>query len=142
MAPVRLSFFQNHTIKTIQPDKVQLNSLDRPAPHDHVSPVDMKTLEKIMTQWNDLPVEIIKRTRQRKEILSFSKNLENSILNTISRRPLMIEDLEELTGKSRIELHKYIDILEKEKKIHTKIVKDKLFYMSNNKKTQATGFSR
>ena len=42
----------------------------------------------------------------------------------------MIEDLEALTGKKRIEIYKYIDILEKEKKIQTKIVKDKIFFTS------------
>jgi wyosine [tRNA(Phe)-imidazoG37] synthetase (radical SAM superfamily) len=115
-------------IKRIAPDKVQLNSLDRPPAYDHVYPADMRTLEGIMEKWRDLPVEIIKRIHKRNEIRSFSRNLENNILNTISRRPITVEDLEALTGKKRLELFKYIDILEKEKKISHKIVEDKIFY--------------
>jgi wyosine [tRNA(Phe)-imidazoG37] synthetase (radical SAM superfamily) len=118
------------TIKKIKPDKVQLNSLDRPPTVDNVQPVEIKTLENIVEKWRDLPVEveIIKRIRKRNEIASFSKNLENNILNTINRRPLTIEDLEALTSKNKLELFKYIDVLEKEKKIQAQIVGDKIFY--------------
>lgn len=115
-------------IKGIMPDKVQLNSLDRPPAFDNVAPVSLDTLEKIKRSWNDLPVEIIKRIQQRREISSFSRNLENSILNTIRRRPLTIEDLMELTGKNRLEIFKYLDILEKEHQIMTKIIGSKIFF--------------
>lgn len=118
------------TIKKIKPDKVQLNSLDRPPAIDNIQPVGIQTLENIVQKWRDLPieVEIIKRIRKRDEIASFSKNLENNILNTINRRPLTIEDLEALTSKNKLELFKYIDVLEKEKKIQAQIVGDKIFY--------------
>ncbi len=118
------------TIKKINPDKVQLNSLDRPPACAAVKPVDTGKLEQIAARWKNCPakVEVIQRVRQRREISSFSKNLENNILNTIQRRPLMIEDLEAITGKKRCELFKYIDVLEKEKKIAAIIVEDKIFY--------------
>ncbi len=115
--------------KKIRPDKVQLNSLDRPPAVEDVQAVDMETLERIMNQWHDLPVEIIKRIRKRDDIAFFSKNLENNILNIIRRRPLTMEDLETLTGKKRLELFKYTDVLEKEKKIFPAIVGDKIFYL-------------
>jgi wyosine [tRNA(Phe)-imidazoG37] synthetase (radical SAM superfamily) len=118
-------------IKKIRPAKVQLNSLDRPPAYDHVQAADMATLERIMKRWEDLPVEIIKRIRRREDIRAFSHNLENNILNTIERRPLTIEDLETLTGKKRVELFKYIDVLEKEKKICSKIVGDKIFFAAS-----------
>ncbi|MEN8155086.1 MAG: radical SAM protein [Acidobacteriota bacterium] len=116
------------TIKKIGPERVQLNSLDRPPAYKGAEPVNIKFLEKIKKNWSDLAVEIIKRTKIREEISSFSKNLENSIINTINRRPLTLEDLMSLTGKSRLELLKYIDVLEKDKKIEPKIVEDKIFY--------------
>lgn len=130
----------HHRISTINPDRVQLNSVDRPAPYEFVQPVSTGVLERIAQAWNDLPVEVIKRTRKRKEILSFSRDLENSILNTLDRRPLMIEDLEALTGKNRLELYKYIDILEQEKKIAVKVFEDKIFYVSNNIKNEEKQF--
>jgi wyosine [tRNA(Phe)-imidazoG37] synthetase (radical SAM superfamily) len=116
------------TAKKIQPHRVQLNSLDRPPAVEGIQPADMETLERIQEQWADLTVEIIKRIRKREEIASFSFNLENNILNTIKRRPLTIDDLETLTGKNRLEIFKYIDVLEKEKKVSPKIVGDKIFY--------------
>ncbi len=116
------------TVKKIQPHRVQLNSLDRPPAVEGIQPADMETLERIQEQWGDLTVDIIKRIRQREEIASFSFNLESNILNTIKRRPLTIDDLETLTGKNRLEIFKYIDVLEKEKKVSPKIVGDKIFY--------------
>jgi wyosine [tRNA(Phe)-imidazoG37] synthetase (radical SAM superfamily) len=115
-------------IKRLRPDKVQLNSLDRPPAYDNIQPVGINVLEHIVKKWKDAPVEIVKRIRKRDEIASFSRNLENNILNTIKRRPLIIEDLEALTGKNKLELFKYIDVLEKEKKIKARIVGDKIFY--------------
>lgn len=117
-----------HTVKKIQPHRVQFNSLDRPPAVEGILPADMETLERIQEQWGDLTVDIIKRICQREEIAAFSFNLENNILNTIKRRPLTIDDLETLTGKNRLEIFKYIDVLEKEKKVFPKIVGDKIFY--------------
>ncbi|MGE5341749.1 MAG: radical SAM protein [Candidatus Omnitrophota bacterium] len=122
------------TLIRIQPDKVQLNSLDRPPAYENVHAVDMDTLERIMEAWKDLPVEIIRRTHGRKEIRTFCRNLENNILNTIERRPMTIEDLNLLTGKNKNELFKYIDVLEKEKKIFHQIVEGKIFYSSTSQK--------
>lgn len=116
-------------IKKIRPDKVQLNSLDRPPAYNNIRPVEISTLESILGKWKDLPIEIIKRIRRRDEIASFSRNLESNILNTIVRRPLTIDDLEALTGKNRLELFKYIDVLEREKKIHTQIIDNKIFFL-------------
>lgn len=112
----------------LKPDKVQLNSLDRPPAYEGVDPVSIDTLETIANQWSCVPVEISKRIRKREEIAAFNNNLENNILNTIKRRPLTIGDLEALTGKRRVELFKYIDVLEREKKIFPKITGDKIFY--------------
>lgn len=118
------------TILRIRPDRVQLNSLDRPPAYPGISTAAMEKLEAIVDLWNDLPVEIIKRFKSRGEIRAFNSNLENNILNTIIRRPLAIDDLESLTGKPRLELYKYIDILEREKKIHAQIISGKIFYVS------------
>ncbi|MCP5050564.1 MAG: radical SAM protein [bacterium] len=115
-------------IKEISPDLVQLNTLDRPPAYDSALPVDREVLEEIVEKWHDLPVEIVNRIKKRDEITAFSENLEKNILNTINRRPLTIEDLEVLTGKDRVELFKYIDILEKEKKVAARIVGDRIFY--------------
>jgi wyosine [tRNA(Phe)-imidazoG37] synthetase (radical SAM superfamily) len=115
-------------IRRIRPDKVQLNTLDRPPAYSGVESADFVALEKIRAGWPDLAVEIIKRTSRRSEILSFSRNLENSLLNTIRRRPLTLDDLAALTAKGEAELRQYLDVLEKEKKIKATISGERIFY--------------
>ncbi|MCX6557418.1 MAG: radical SAM protein [Candidatus Aminicenantes bacterium] len=115
-------------IRRIRPDKVQLNTLDRPPAYPGVVSADFVALEKIRAGWPDLKVEIIKRTSHRGEILSFSRNLENSLLNTIRRRPLTLDDLQALTAKGEAELRQYLDVLEREKKIRPVIQDKKIFF--------------
>jgi wyosine [tRNA(Phe)-imidazoG37] synthetase (radical SAM superfamily) len=118
----------HRAMRRIKPDKIQLNTLDRPPAYAGVQSADFTDLEKIRDLWSDLPVEIIKRTNHREEILAFSRNLENSLLNTVRRRPLTLADLVALTGKDEIELRQYLDVLEKEKKIKPAIVGQQIFY--------------
>jgi wyosine [tRNA(Phe)-imidazoG37] synthetase (radical SAM superfamily) len=115
-------------LRRIAPDKVQLNTLDRPPAYSGIESADFKTLEEIKDRWRQLPVEIIKRAHRREEIPAFSSNLENSVLNTIRRRPLTLEDLMALTAKDESELHRYLDILEREKKVKPVIQGGKIFY--------------
>ncbi len=115
-------------LRRIQADKIQLNTLDRPPACPGIESADFATLEKIRDLWRELPVEIIKRASRREEISAFSSNLENSLLNTIRRRPLTLEDLMTLTAKGENELRRYLDVLEKEKKIQPVITGKRIFY--------------
>jgi wyosine [tRNA(Phe)-imidazoG37] synthetase (radical SAM superfamily) len=115
-------------LRRIAPDKVQLNTLDRPPAYSGIESADFRTLEEIRGRWRGLPVEIIKRADRREEIPAFSSNLENSLLNTLRRRPLTLEDLAALTAKDEGDLRRYLDILEKEKKIRPVIQGKKIFY--------------
>jgi wyosine [tRNA(Phe)-imidazoG37] synthetase (radical SAM superfamily) len=115
-------------LERIRPDKVQLNTLDRPPAYAGVESAGFALLEEIRRRWRGLPVEIIKRARRREEIAAFSANLENSLVNTIRRRPLTLDDLAALTAKGEDELRRYLDILEREKKIQPVIENGKIFY--------------
>jgi wyosine [tRNA(Phe)-imidazoG37] synthetase (radical SAM superfamily) len=115
-------------LRRIRPDKVQLNTLDRPPACPGVESVDFARLERIREQWPGLPVEIIKRARSREEIPAFSFNLEKSLLNTIRRRPLTLDDLVTLTAMDEGELRRYLDVLEREKKIRPVIQDGKIFF--------------
>jgi wyosine [tRNA(Phe)-imidazoG37] synthetase (radical SAM superfamily) len=117
-------------LQRIHPDKVQLNTLDRPPACPGVESVDYAFLEKVRAHWTGLPVEIIKRTGRREEIAAFSSNLENSLLNTIRRRPLTLADLMALTAKGEGEVRQYLDVLEREKKIRPVIQGGQIFYTS------------
>ena len=115
-------------LRRIRPDKVQLNTLDRPPACPGVESVDFAQLERIRTLWPWVTVEIIKRAESREEIPAFNSNMENNLLNTIRRRPLTIDDLKTLTGKSEEELRRYLDVLETENKIKPVIEGSRIFF--------------
>ncbi len=116
-------------IEDIAPAKVQLNTLDRPAAFSGVRAVSREFLDNLAVQWESLGAEVVKKAKSRSEISGFSKNLEKSIINTVARRPLTLDDLAVLTGASEGELGKYLDVLEKEKKTGKKIVDGNIFYI-------------
>lgn len=121
-------------IGRIAPDKVQLNSLDRPPAYSSIQPLASDELERIARSWSDLPVEVIKRTTRASEIDHFSQNLQHNLLNTIRRRPLTLEDLERLTGKEAAEIRRYLDILEGEKEIKAVIRGDQIYFVDYSQK--------
>ena len=120
-------------ILQIMPDRVQLNTLDRPAAESWVKPSSKETLEKIIEFWNlidehGIPVEIVSKYRSRREIRSYKIDIEHSILSTISRRPCTLEDISDSLMLHISEVTKYIDVLEKEKKIKLQIEDRGVFY--------------
>ncbi|HPC38872.1 MAG TPA: radical SAM protein [Exilispira sp.] len=117
----------------IKPDLVQLNTLDRPPAESFTKPVTKKFLEDIAKRWNDLPVEIISRYKNRNEIENYSKEFEQQLLNALKRRPLTRSDLIAAFNKPMVEIAKYLDILEYEKKIKNVILNKKIFiqYIGN-----------
>jgi len=95
----------------IQPDLIQLNTLDRPGTEDFVKAVNQESLLKIKEFFVPLPVEIIAKAETRKQIQSFNKNIEEQIFETIKRRPCTDKDLTEILGIHLNELNKYLSEL-------------------------------
>lgn len=89
----------------IEPDKIQLNSLDRPGTEGWVRQADAEILSFISSYLENSEIiknhEIIKAGS-----LGFIDDLPGRVLNTISRRPCTIEDLSNITGESmqRVEM--------------------------------------
>ena len=104
-------------ITKINADLIQLNTLDRPGTVNSVKPITKEALEKIKTFFKPLPVTIIAKTKTRKQIKSFNKNIEEQILETIKRRPCTDKDLCEMLNIHINELNKYISELIDNKKI-------------------------
>jgi len=115
-------------LQKIPRERVQLNSLDRPPAYRGTRSLTLGELEKIRRDWRDLPVEIIKRADRREDIAAFCRNLENSILNTIRRRPMTLRDLESFTGKEGDELTRYLDLLGKDQKIEKRVIRGQVFF--------------
>ena len=120
-------------IVKINPDSVQLNTLDRPGTVADLHSASREELEKIVQLWNLKNVEIISAATQRKNIQSYRSDAETAIFETISRRPCTIEDLMDILGIHINEINKYLDVLEEEQKIETVRQERGVFYQINSK---------
>lgn len=103
--------------KDINPDYIQLNTLDRPGTVADIHAASHEDLEKIVDYWKLDNVEIIAAAPERKNIQSYRKDTETAILGTITRRPCTVDDLVKILGLHINEINKYLDVLEAEGKI-------------------------
>ncbi len=101
-------------INEISPDKIQLNTVDRPPAEKWVKPVKMDRLMEIAKELN---AEIITKFQKDVKFVKKIDDLKEEILNTLKRRPCTIEDLKEIFGIKIMELNKILRVLEKEDKI-------------------------
>ena len=95
----------------IKPDKVQLNSLDRPGVLDWVRPTPPETLDRIAAViGQSVPVEIVARHKKQVEIKNAQPDVSQYnelVLKTLRSRPCTAEDLVSTLGipADRIEPH-------------------------------------
>ncbi len=112
----------------IEPDRIQLNTLDRPGTVEDLRPASKADLEQIVHFWKLKNVEIITPALARKDIKSYRTDVENAILETLSRRPCTIHDLEKILGIHINEVNKYLGVLEDAEKIETVKQERGIFY--------------
>lgn len=129
-APDELERFRN-AIRRIRPDRVQLNTLDRPGTEPWVRPVPPAELEAMIPRLGHPRVEVIARYRRRRDVAAFRPDLESAILETIARRPCTAADLAAGLGIRPAELNKYLDILETERRIRAEIQDRGIFYRTH-----------
>ena len=104
-------------IKKINPDEVQINTLDRPGTVDNLKGADYNELQDILKIFNMQNVKIISSISEAKKRISYRKDIESTIFETIKRRPCTVEDLSSILNISENELKKYLVILLNEAKI-------------------------
>jgi wyosine [tRNA(Phe)-imidazoG37] synthetase (radical SAM superfamily) len=105
------------SIVKIEPDRIQLNTLDRPGTVPTIHAATWKELEHVLDFWQLGNAEIIAKAQERKELMSYRTDVESAILETIERRPCTLKDLSQFLGLHANELNKYLDVLEADKKI-------------------------
>lgn len=117
-------------ILEIKPDKVQLNSLDRPGVLFDLVKAPKALLEEIIRFWNIPHVEIIGNYKYEETLHGGEGKdfLKNFILGLIKRRPCTISDLVEVSGKKTKEVSLVLEILEKEGSIMTEMKERGVFY--------------
>ena len=106
-------------LQNINPTRIQLNTLDRPGTVKGLRAATAAELEGIAKDWDLKQVEIIAPPEERKEKKSYRTDLESVILETISRRPCTLGDLEKILGMHVNEINKYLGTLEESGKIET-----------------------
>ena len=93
-----------NAVKQINPKRVDIGTIDRP-PAFKVNPVSYEFLEDVANKFEGLNVNIVFKNRP-KQIISYNKE---EILSMINRRPLTIEDIENMfDNQSKIFLEELI----------------------------------
>lgn len=115
-------------IEKIRPDSIQLNTLDRPGTVNGLHGASRSELQRVADLLGLENVTIIAAPLQRKHIQAYRSDAENAILETISRRPCTLEDIEQILGLHRSEINKYLDILEAEGKVEVSNQQRGAFY--------------
>jgi wyosine [tRNA(Phe)-imidazoG37] synthetase (radical SAM superfamily) len=126
-------------IERISPDRVQLNTLDRPAAEGWVLPAPKTELERIRDLLGRSGTEIICRTLPVSQTMVPGNNAGESIRATLQRRPSTIEDLVRTTGMGGGEVAKILAGLEKAGIVTSERGERGVFYMICRKTNAAHG---
>jgi wyosine [tRNA(Phe)-imidazoG37] synthetase (radical SAM superfamily) len=115
----------------INPDSVQLNTLDRPGNVKGLRGATIEELQSIVDFWELDNVEIIAKHKSSKDTKAYRTNIESAILDTIARRPCTLEDLSKVLGLHINEINKYLNQLSGEGKIISQNLDRGAFYFIN-----------
>lgn len=115
-------------VLSIKPDRIQLNTLDRPGVIEGLRAATWEELEMIVKAWDLEHVEIIAPPVERHKITSYRTDTEAAILETISRRPCTLDDIQKILGIHLNEINKYLGTMEEEGKIETTRQERGVFY--------------
>ena len=114
--------------RRINPDRVQINSLDRPGTESWVAGLGQQELQRIKQYFLPLNVEIIGKYKQTGTHNIFNMPEAQLVFETIQRRPCTIHDLAELTGLRAAELNKYLREWEQQGLLASKKEQRGIFY--------------
>ncbi len=95
-------------VDRMSPDRVQINTLDRPGAESWVMPAQKAALDRIASL---LGGEVIAKFKSRKSVKSFSKDVEEEIISTLRRRPCTARELSTIMGMHLNEVNKYLQTL-------------------------------
>jgi wyosine [tRNA(Phe)-imidazoG37] synthetase (radical SAM superfamily) len=125
--PEELALFKK-AITEINPDRVQLNSLDRPGTCGWVRPASMEKLQEIAGFFSPLPVEIISRQAKNSPLPQAAERASDSILAMVARRPSTIEEIATLAGLTINEADRILSALVSSHRIEKQVTGNRSFY--------------
>lgn len=115
-------------IQKIGPNRIQLNTLDRPGRVAGLQGATYTGLKNILNFWQLENAEIIANVKKREQLNSYRTDMENAIMGTIARRPCTADDLAQILGTHVNEINKYLSVLAKKQKIKQSRQKRGIFY--------------
>jgi wyosine [tRNA(Phe)-imidazoG37] synthetase (radical SAM superfamily) len=117
-----------NAVKKIKPNKIQLNTLDRPGTENWVKPVSSQKLKEFARSLETKSEIITKFKGDQDNVKKIRKNLKSNILETLKRRPCTDKDLAQIIGVHINEINKIIGNLLSNNKINVKNEKRGHFY--------------
>jgi wyosine [tRNA(Phe)-imidazoG37] synthetase (radical SAM superfamily) len=123
----------NQEIKKINPDMVQLNTLDRPGVVRWIRSADDEELKQFASKIKHHNVEIPKKPAERITSEAYSDDVSGLILHTIQRRPCTLDDIAKISGLHPNEINKYLGILVENDLICESSGERGTFYSAKNK---------
>lgn len=117
-------------IRRIRPDRVQLNTLDRPGTEGWVETVDPGELERIRSYLagGGAPVDVIGACQPCVIVPRAHDDDISRIVETLRRRPCTADDIAQMTGLHRNEVLKYLAGLITEGRVHPGRARRGIFY--------------
>jgi len=100
-------------ILRINPDQVQLNTLDRPPAEGWVQAATDTELERVRALLGRSGIEIVRRKPPVSHVTKATTEVSDLIQATLCRRPSTVEDLVRTTGRSGGEVVKILGVLER-----------------------------
>jgi wyosine [tRNA(Phe)-imidazoG37] synthetase (radical SAM superfamily) len=113
-------------IRTIKPDKVQLNTVVRPAMEDYAAPLSLDAMENIKATLGGNSEIIAEFKRQGQTIVGAA--VEQQVIHLIQRRPVTTDDLARILGLHHLEITKILDKLTKEGKLSYRVFNQRIYY--------------
>jgi len=123
-------------IERINPDHVQLNTLDRPPAEAWVQAAPDTELERICSVLGRTGIEIVSRKHPVSRFMKVNTESGDLVRATLCRRPSTVEDLVRTTGLSGGEVAKILGVLERKNEVTSNRGKRGIFYAVRQKNTR------
>ncbi len=117
-------------VHQIRPDRVQLNTLDRPGTCSDIRAATRQELDQVSRALAFEPVEIIASVADATRAAIHRADIEAVILETVHRRPCTVRDLSGILGVAEEQLIKALTTLENENRISASRQERGVFYQT------------
>jgi wyosine [tRNA(Phe)-imidazoG37] synthetase (radical SAM superfamily) len=130
-APAELNALADAS-RAIKPDRVQLNTLDRPGTCEWVRPATSEELQRIAGIFAPLQVEIITRISRSSLFQEKISVTPESLCSLVSRRPSTVDEIAGMTGLSLSKVAEALSSLTASGFLTTYTVGSRTFYRTSN----------